>query len=168
MLFLDESGISQNPYTVKTWSLLGKTPILRHKMSWKKLSVIGAISQKDFHFQIVTGSVKSQDLIHFLKILLKENRKKILIVWDNLSVHKSKVMKEFLKENEKRLRVEFLPPYAPELNPQEYIWGRWKRNYMANFCPENLSSLIQRTKSTLGKLKSNTSSFDTYWKQAGI
>ncbi|EMM76059.1 DDE family endonuclease [Leptospira santarosai str. 2000030832] len=137
-------------------------------MSWKKLSVIGAISQKDFHFQIVTGSVKSQNLIHFLKMLLKENRKKILIVWDNLSVHKSKVVKEFLKENEKRLQVEFLPPYAPELNPQEYIWGRWKRNYMANFCPENLSSLIRRTKSTLRKLKSSTSSFETYWKQAGI
>nr|WP_232426399.1 transposase [Leptospira sp. P2653] len=113
--------MSQNPYTVKTWSLIGKTPILRHKMSWKKLSVIGAISQKDFHFQIITGSVKSQDLIYFLKILLKENRKKILIVWDNLSAYKSKAMNEFLKENEKRLRVEFLPPYAPELNPQEYI-----------------------------------------------
>ncbi|MDI7237152.1 hypothetical protein QMM95_13850, partial [Leptospira santarosai] len=68
----------------------------------------------------------------------------------------------------KRLRVAFLSPYAPELNPQEYIWCRWKRNYMANFCPENLSSLTQRTKSTLGKLKSNTSSFETYWKQVGI
>ncbi|EMO72664.1 transposase [Leptospira santarosai] len=133
----------------------------------EKVIGIGAISQKDFHFQIVTGSVKSHDLIHFLKMLLKENRKKILIVWDNLSVHKSKVVKEFLKENEKRLRVEFLPPYAPELNPQEYIWGRWKRNYMANFCPENLSSLIQRTKSTLAKLKSNTSSFESYLRQAG-
>ncbi|EMM71745.1 hypothetical protein LEP1GSC038_4098 [Leptospira weilii str. 2006001855] len=51
-------------------------------MSWKKLSVIGAISKKDFHFQIITGSVKSQDLIYFLNILLKENRKKILIVWE--------------------------------------------------------------------------------------
>ncbi|EKR65387.1 DDE family endonuclease [Leptospira weilii str. 2006001853] len=90
-------------------------------MSWKKLSVIGAISKKDFYFQIIRGSVKSRDLIYFLKILLKENRKKILIVWDNLSAHKSKAMNEFLKENEKRLRVEFLPPYAPELNPQEYI-----------------------------------------------
>ncbi|EMO07906.1 DDE family endonuclease [Leptospira borgpetersenii str. Noumea 25] len=168
ILFLDESGISQNPYTVKTWSLIGKTPIIRHKMSWKKLSVIGAISQKDFHFQIVEGSVKSRDLIYFLKILLKKNRKKILIVWDNLSAHKSKMMKEFLKANEKRLRVEFLPPYAPELNPQEYIWCRWKKNYMANFCPENLNSLIQRTKSTLGILKSNTISFDSYWRQAGV
>ncbi|WP_235592979.1 transposase, partial [Leptospira borgpetersenii] len=142
--------------------------IIRHKMSWKKLSVIGAISQKDFHFQIVEGSVKSQDLIYFLKILLKKNRKKILIVWDNLSAHKSKMMKEFLKANEKRLRVKFLPPYAPELNPQEYIWCRWKKNYMADFCPENLNSLIQRTKSTLGILKSNTISFDSYWRQAGV
>ncbi|AVQ13978.1 DDE family endonuclease [Leptospira santarosai] len=93
--------------------------------------------------------------------LLKENHKKILIVWDNLFVRKSKVVKEFLKENEKRLRVEFLPPYAPELNPWEYIWCRWKRNYMANFCLENLSSLIKRTKST-------TSSFKTYWKRSKL
>ncbi|MDQ7245963.1 transposase, partial [Leptospira borgpetersenii] len=108
------------------------------------------------------------DLIYFLKILLKKNLKKILIVWDNLSAHKSKMMKEFLKANEKRLRVEFLPPHAPELNPQEYIWCRWKKNYMADFYPENLNSLIQRTKSTLGILKSNTISFDSYWRQAGI
>ncbi|EMF81201.1 hypothetical protein LEP1GSC188_2317 [Leptospira weilii serovar Topaz str. LT2116] len=43
-----------------TWSLIGKTPILRHKMSWKKLSVIGVISKKDFHFQIITGSVTTR------------------------------------------------------------------------------------------------------------
>ncbi|EMN87895.1 DDE family endonuclease domain protein [Leptospira weilii str. UI 13098] len=77
-------------------------------------------------------------------------------------------MNEFLKENEKKLRLEFFPPYAPELNPQEYIWCRWKKSYMANFCPENLSQLIQRTKSTLRILKSNTISFDSYWRQAGI
>ncbi|WP_428978197.1 hypothetical protein, partial [Leptospira santarosai] len=59
------------------------------------------------------------------------------------------------------LRVEFLPPYALELNPREYIWCRWKRNYMANFCPENLSSLIKRTKST-------TSNFKTYWKRSKL
>ncbi|EMF82863.1 DDE family endonuclease domain protein [Leptospira weilii serovar Topaz str. LT2116] len=112
-------------------------------------------------------SSKSQDLIYFLKMLLKESLKKILIVWDNLSAYKSKAMNEFLKENEKRLRVEFLPLYAPELNPQEYIWCHWKRNYIANFCPENLSQLIQRTKSTLGILKSDTVSFDSYWRQAG-
>lgn len=65
-------------------------------MSWKNLSVIGAISQKDFYFQIIEGSTKSQNLIHFLKMLLKENRKKILLVWDNLSVYKSKAVNVFL------------------------------------------------------------------------
>ncbi|EQA62369.1 hypothetical protein LEP1GSC062_3466 [Leptospira alexanderi serovar Manhao 3 str. L 60] len=45
-------------------------------MSWKKLSVIGAISKKDFHFQIITGSVKSQDLIYFLKYTSKGKSQK--------------------------------------------------------------------------------------------
>ncbi|ALE38072.1 hypothetical protein LIH_14195 [Leptospira interrogans serovar Hardjo-prajitno] len=54
-------------------------------------------------------------------MLLKENRKKILLIWDNLSVHKSKAVNVFLQQHTKRFRVEFLPPYAPELNPQVYI-----------------------------------------------
>ncbi len=54
-------------------------------------------------------------------MFLKENRKKVLIVWDNLSACKSKAVNEFLKSNKKRLRIEFLPPYTPELNPQEHI-----------------------------------------------
>ncbi|EMI68207.1 hypothetical protein LEP1GSC072_4081, partial [Leptospira noguchii str. Bonito] len=48
IIFLDESGISQNPYPAKTWGLIGKTPIIRHKMSWKKLSVIGGYIPKGF------------------------------------------------------------------------------------------------------------------------
>ncbi len=65
---------------LKLGELVGKTPIIRHKMSWKKLSVIGAISKKDFQFQIVSGAVKSCNLIHFLKMLLKENQGKILLI----------------------------------------------------------------------------------------
>ncbi|EMF80424.1 DDE family endonuclease domain protein [Leptospira weilii serovar Topaz str. LT2116] len=42
-----------------------------------------------------------------------------------------RTLQKFLKENEKRLRVEFFPPYAPELNPQEYIWCCWKKNFFA-------------------------------------
>ncbi|EMI68196.1 DDE family endonuclease domain protein [Leptospira noguchii str. Bonito] len=101
-------------------------------------------------------------------MLLKENRKKILLVWDNLSVHKSKAVNVFLQQHTKRLRVEFLPPYAPELNPQEYIWRRWKRNDMANFCPVNLNSLFNRTKYTLRKLISTTFCFENCSRQAGI
>lgn len=93
-------------------------------------------------FLFLEGSVKSLNLIRFLKMLLKENHQKIITVWDNLSVHKSKFVKAFLKENKSKIQIEFLPPYAPELNPQEYIWCHWKRKYMANFCPDGSATLI--------------------------
>lgn len=101
-------------------------------------------------------------------MLLKENQGKILLIWDNLSVHKSKEVKEFLTKNTKRLQVEFLPPYASELNPQEYIWGRWKRNDMANYCPQDLSSLSKRASSTLRKYKSKADCLKSCWRQAAI
>ena len=66
---------------------------------------------------------------------------KLLIVWDGLPAHRSRAVWEFVRQQRGRIWLEFLPAYAPELNPTEYIWGHLKQHELANFCPKDLGEL---------------------------
>jgi transposase len=60
----------------------------------------------------------------------------ILLVWDRLPSHRSRMVGDYIASLEGRIHQEFLPPYAPELNPVEYIWGYWKQHELPNVSPE--------------------------------
>jgi transposase len=78
-----------------------------------------------------------------LQHLLRHLRGKLLVIWDGLLAHRSRVVKDFLIQRSQRLEVEFLPAYAPELNPVEYLWGYWKELELPNFCPKNFGELTR-------------------------
>jgi transposase len=69
------------------------------------------------------GSVKAEQGVDFLRHLMRHLPGKLLIVWDGLPAHRSKLVKEFVAEQKGQVWLERLPAYAPELNPVEYIWG---------------------------------------------
>ena len=65
-------------------------------------------------------------------------REPLLIVWDRLPAHRSRLVREFIELSEGHIATEYLPPYAPELNPVEYIWSYWKQHELPNVCPKGL------------------------------
>ena len=65
----------------------------------------------------------------------------LLVIWDGLKAHRSRLVREYLDSLAGHIQIAFLPPYAPELNPVEYLWAWLKRHALANYCPENLSEL---------------------------
>jgi transposase len=79
--------------------------------------------------------------VEFLRHLLRHIGGNLLVVWDRLPSHRSRLVREFVAEQGGRLELEYLPAYAPELNPVEYLWGYWKQHEMANLCPESLWDL---------------------------
>jgi len=169
IIFIDESGLTQVPKVVRTWAPIGQTPVLVHRGSWKKISCIGAVSKNDFYFQIVTGAATQHEIIAFLEYLLRVKRQDLLIVWDRINIHKSALVKEFLEGLGGRIITEHLPPYAPELNPVEYLWGRWKRYALPNFCPENFDELQVQSKRSLSRLKRRRDSIvQAFWRQAHL
>ncbi len=138
---MDESGFSLIPHIAKTWAPIGKTPVVKHKFNWTKLSAISGISSKGkLYFQVYNGSIDSLRVIRFLMHLLRHIRRYIILIWDNNPTHHSGVVKAFLQQY-KRLTVEYLPPYANELNPDEFIWAEVKTHELANFCPKNTIEL---------------------------
>jgi len=128
MGFLDESGISEKPVVAGTWAPEGKTPTIFSKSSWKSLSLSGTIivtpngQRPKMFLRVFHGSIKDRHIIRYLKELKKHSRgKKLLLIWDGLPAHRSKKVKEYIKNQKSWLRVKRLPAYAPELNPVDYL-----------------------------------------------
>ena len=91
--------------------------------------------------------------MEFLTHLLRHLRGPVLVIWDRLQTHRSRLVREFADAQEGRLALEYLPAYAPELNPVEYIWGHWKHHELPNFCPDDFAQLSQRARRALGRMR---------------
>jgi transposase len=124
--------LSTRPTRVRTWAPRGQTPILQETFNWKSLSIIGGLALWRFYFQIHAGSIKSLQVIGFLRHLQRHVRGKILILWDGAPIHRSVLVRDYVASTRGRIQFERLPAYAPELNPAEYIWGQLKTHEIAN------------------------------------
>ena len=147
LVFVDEAGFSLRPSVRKTWAPKGQTPILRHHFNWKRLHAIGAIacradgSEPELLLRLQPESIKSDAVVGFLDQVQQEIAGKVLVIWDGLPAHRSKVVKDHIEARGDRLIVERFPAYAPELNPVEYLWSTVKGRYVANRCPDYISEL---------------------------
>jgi transposase len=89
-----------------------------------------------------TRAFKGEDVVRFLKHLLRQIAGKLLVVWDGSPIHRGRAVKDFLASGAShRLQLEQLPGYAPELNPDEGIWKHLKYVELKNVCCQSLSEL---------------------------
>ena len=124
--------MSTRPTRVRTWAPRGQTPILQETFNWKSLSIIGGLALWRFYYQIYAGSIKSLQVISFLRHLRRHVRGKLLLLWDGAPIHRSVLVRDYVASTRGRIQIERLPAYAPELNPAEYIWGHLKTHEIAN------------------------------------
>ena len=150
------------------WSPKGQTPVLDYNFNWAKLSAMAGVTFTNFYFRLYDGSVRSAQVIDFLQALLRHLRGPLTIVWDRLSTHKSRATLNFVAQHKDRLLVEFLPPYAPELNPVEYIWAYWKQHTLPNICPKDYWSLDQTARRTLRRMRRRPRLIAAFWLQAEL
>jgi transposase len=163
IVFEDESGFSLLPAVRATWAPRGKTPVLRHRFSWKRLSMAGALayepdgSDAQLIFQLRPGAYNDQSLIEFLTEMhaLLDGRK-VILIWDGLPSHRSRRMKDWLATHHNWLRVEQLPGYAYDLNPIESVWGNLKGQELANLCPDTIDEAAQLADEGLCRIGSET------------
>jgi transposase len=160
LVFIDETGIFLSPVVRRTWAPQGQTPILRTRTRHHRhLSGIGAISISprrrrlgwylNFH---ADSSIRQEQVIAFLRQLMRHLRGHIFVIWDRLNAHRGKQVSKFLARHP-RLHVEFLPPYAPELNPNEYGWNHLKGHSLGNYCPHDVHELHRTVNKTVRALK---------------
>jgi transposase len=145
IIFVDESGFYLLPMVVRTYAPRGQTPVLRVKLTRDHLSAIGGITEKGRIFmQMQERAYQAEDVVRFLRLLLRKVSGKLLVIWDGSPIHRAKAIKAFLARREgKRVHLERLPGYAPELNPQEQVWNLLKRRELKNLCCRDLTHLGQ-------------------------
>lgn len=119
-------------------------------------------------FRFHEGSIKKEQIVEFLRALNAHFRQPPLIVWDGLRAHRSNIVRDYLDGTEGYLQVAFLPPYAPDLNPVEYLWAWPKRHALANYCPHNLSELAVTARHKLKSAQRRPSVIAACWAQAEL
>jgi transposase len=130
---------------VRTWAPRGQTPILRVPLTRDHLSTISGITLDGRLFmQVRKASYDAAAVVAFLRVLLRKISGPILLIWDGSPIHRAKEIKAFLKRGAaKRLHLEQLPGYAPDLNPDEGIWNYLKRVELGNVCCSDLDHLYR-------------------------
>jgi len=141
------------PTVRRTWAPRGQTPILRHRTrSHKKVSAIGglSISPGRRHLGLYLHwhpdkNITGTEVIAYLHDLLRHLRGHVILVWDRLNAHRSRQLQDW-RTIYPRLTIEWLPPYAPELNPVEYLWSHFKYHRLANHGLCELDDIYQQAR----------------------
>ncbi len=142
--------------------------MLQYSFTWKQLSVIAGISFTRFYFRLFPGAIKAPQMVEFLKALRRQIKRKLLIVWDGLPVHKSRLVRQYVDSLNGAIQLEVMPAYAPELNPVEYIWGHLKHRELGNFCPSNLGQLSHYARRRLQSMQRRSTLVTAFWRQAEL
>ena len=122
----------------------------------------------NFYFRLFRGSIRSPQVMEFLRHLLRHIPGKLLVIWDGLKCHRSRLIWDFIREQHGRIWLEFLPAYAPELNPVEYLWGYLKQHELSNFCPKNFGELSYYGRKALRRMRRRPTLVMAFWEQAEL
>lgn len=151
IFFGDEAGVRSDHHAGTTWAVKGKTPIVSSTGARFSLNMISAVSaQGEFRFMVVKGRIGAQRFIEFIKRLIHGTKRKIFLIVDGHPAHKAKKVMEFVNSIKKRFRLFFLPPYSPELNPDERVWNDLKNNAIGK---QVITSRDQMHKAVVGHLR---------------
>ena len=160
LVFADESGFQLIPNVVQTWAPQGHTPIhYHHQGKREKVSVISGISVSPkrhhlaLYYLLFFDNIGQEEVCKFLQELLRHLRGVIIVLLDRSSTHQGQPLQELL-DRHPRLHVEHFPAYAPELNPDEGVWGLAKRA-LANSCPDDVDELMEDIMHSINHIRSS-------------
>lgn len=118
----DETGLCNGSYYGRSYAPCGKTPAIRLPAKPQRINLISTVTnQGKVRFMVYRDTMKAQTLIRFMRRLIKDVGRKVFLIVDNLRVHHSKLVREWLEDHRAQIEVFYLPSYSPELNPDEYL-----------------------------------------------
>jgi transposase len=166
--FGDAAHIRSDHHAGRTWGIKGETPVVESTGARFSFSLISAISSQGLmRFMVREGGVNSGVFIEFLKRLVSGAKKKIFLIVDGGSAHKSKVTKAFVESISTKLELFILPPYSPELNPDELVWNHLKTHTVGrSTVTDKLDFKKQVTKSMQSLQKNKTKIISFYQKKS--
>jgi len=169
IVFIDETALYLLPTAVRTWAPKGQTPILKSR-PYEHLSVISAMTPTGKLYTMAQETAfRGPDIVRFLNHLLRHISGKLLIIWDGLPAHRSQPVKTFLQQSAaRRLHLERLPGYAPDLNPDEGVWNYLKNVELRNKCCADLTELRYELRKAIARMRHKVETICSFVQQAGL
>ena len=157
IFFGDESNLRSDAHRGTTWGIKGETPVVAKTGRRFSLNLISALSPLgELRFMVTDQRVNAATFIDFLRRLLVNAERPIYLVLDGHPVHRSKKMHDFVETQEGNLRLFFLSPYSPELNPDELVWNVIKGQVSGRTVVEDKQTLRRLVRGALRRLQRST------------
>jgi transposase len=156
IFFSDEAGFQSDPVLGRTYGLKGKTPVVTTSGQRQRLNVISAVNARgEFWAVTYTGKLNAESFVAFLQNFMDSQTGKIFLVVDGHPAHKANAVKRYIQSLKGRLELHFLPPYAPDLNPDEFVWSYMKNNGVSKKPLKKNESLQSRIDQDLNEIRGN-------------
>jgi len=156
IFFLDEAGFQSDPPLGRTYGLKGHTPVVETSGQRQSINVISAVNARgEFWAATYTGKLDTDSFLAFLENFMAGRSDKVFLVVDGHPVHKANGVKTLIERMGGRLELHFLPPYAPDLNPDEFVWSYMKNNGVSKKPLRKNESLLKRVEEDLVKIHSD-------------
>jgi transposase len=150
----DEVGVSNTENFERGFAPKGQPPVLPVETKRERISMISAINNYgSTRFMIYEQTMTQQLLLDFFKRLIKDAPRKVFLILDNLRVHHGKIVSAWLLENKDKIEVFFLPPYSPEINPDEYLNHALKRDVHSGNHPRFKRDIRHKVESFMRRLQ---------------
>jgi len=154
IFFADEAGVRSDYHSGTTWGKRGQTPIVSSTGARFGINLISAVSaQGELRFMIAKGRVTATVFIDFLKRLLVNATDPVFVIADGHPTHRAKLVERFVATQRGRLALFILPPYSPELNPDEYVWNDLKNHGIGRKVITSLTQMRQAVLSHMHQLQ---------------
>ena len=169
IFFLDEAGFSSEPGLGRTYGLKGQTPVVRTTGQRQKVNAISALNARGaFWSAVYTGNFNATRFVGFLKDFRRVRQGKVYLVVDGHPSHRAKLVSQYVQSTRGLLELHFLPPYAPDLNPDEFVWQHTKTNGVAKKPLRQGESLRERVTQDLADVKANRKLVRSFFGAASV
>lgn len=162
----DEAAVSSVEHNPRGYAPKRKTPVLVLSQSKReRINLISAVTNRgSMRFMLCRENMTAKVLTRFMQRLIKDAKRKVFLVLDNLRVHHSKAVQVWLEAHEEQIEVFFMPSYSPELNPDEFMNGDLKTKMRTSEPTRNGEHLMKKVVSHLRSIQSQPQRVRSYFK----
>lgn len=165
----DETAVAEDGHWLRGYAPMGQTPVLAAPSKRHGLTMISAISNQGLvRFEFIEGAMNTDLMIGFLQGLIADSTRKVFLILDNLRVHHAKLVTEWLEQHQEKIEVFYLPPYSPELNPDEYLNREFKTRLRLSDRAQSKSALLEKAQTFMEFLKETPQRVMAYFKHSAV
>jgi transposase len=165
----DETAVAEDGHWIRGYAPMGKTPVLAAPSKRHGLTMVSAISNQGLvRFEFIEEAMNTDRMIAFMERLIADSRQKVFLILDNLKVHHAKLVSAWLNEHKTQIEVFYLPPYSPEINPDEYLNRDFKTRLRTSDRALSKQALLDKAKSFMTFLANTPDRVRAYFRHAAV